>query len=82
MKIHIEFCEKWNYQPDFDRVSKEIKKMMPNAQILSNTTAPRSGAFEVTIDGKLVLTRKKVFNKPKELILNKEKPRKAGLFFI
>ena len=65
MKIHIEFCEKWNYQPDFDRVSKEIKKMVPNAQVLSNTTAPRSGAFEVTIDGKLVYSKFQTGNFPK-----------------
>ena len=42
MNIYIEFCEKWNYQPDFDRVSKQIKKIMPNAQIHGNTTPPPS----------------------------------------
>ena len=57
MYIHIEFCEKWNYHPDFDRVSKIIKNIAPNADIQSNTTPPRSGAFEVSIDNKLVFSK-------------------------
>ena len=57
MKIHIEFCEKWNYHPDFDRVSKEINNLMPHAQIQGNTVPPRSGSFEVTIDGKLIYSK-------------------------
>ena len=64
MYIHIEFCEKWNYQPDFDRVSKEIKKIMPNALIKANTQQPRSGAFEVTINGALVYSKFKTGDFP------------------
>ena len=57
MNIHIEFCEKWNYQPDFDRVSIEIKIIMPNANVKGNSKPPRSGAFEVTINGKLIYSK-------------------------
>jgi len=57
MNIHIEFCEKWNYQPDYDRVSNEIKNIMPNANVKGNSKPPRSGAFEVTIDGKLIYSK-------------------------
>ena len=57
MKIHIEFCEKWNYHSDFDRVSKQIKNIMPSAQVAGNSKPPRSGAFEVTIDGKLIYSK-------------------------
>ena len=57
MEIHIEFCEKWNYYPDFDRVSKQIKKIMPSAQVIGNSKPPRSGAFEVTINGKLIYSK-------------------------
>ena len=64
MYIHIEFCEKWNYQPDFDRVSKQIKKIMPSAQVEGNAKLPRSGAFEVTIDEKLVYSKFKTGNFP------------------
>ena len=57
MKIHIEFCVKWNYGPEFDRVSKEIQALVPNATIVGNENTPRSGAFEIMIDGKLVYSR-------------------------
>ena len=64
MTVHIEFCEKWNYHSDFDRVSKGIKKMMPNAIIKGNIQQPRNGAFEVTIDGTLVYSKFKTGNFP------------------
>ena len=64
MKIHIEFCEKWNYQPDFDRVSKQIKQIMPSAQVEGNAKPPRNGAFEVTLDGKLVYSKFQTDNFP------------------
>ena len=66
MNIHIEFCEKWNYHPDFDRVSKLIKKEVPNAKIDGNTKPPRSGAFEVIINGKLVYSKFETGEFPKE----------------
>ena len=64
MYIHIEFCEKWNYQPDFDRVSKQIKKIMPSAQVEGNANPPRSGAFEITLDEKLVYSKFQTGNFP------------------
>ncbi len=57
MNIHIEYCEKWNYGPEFDRVSKIIKKYAPEFQIKGNEQSPRSGAFEITIDNKLVYSK-------------------------
>ena len=57
MNIHIEYCEKWNYGPDFDRVSKLIKERKPSAIIIGNQTPPRSGAFEITINGKLMYSK-------------------------
>ncbi len=66
MYIHIEFCEKWNYHPDFDRVSKEIKKNMPSAKVTGNSNPPRSGAFEVTIDGELIYSKFQTGSFPKE----------------
>ena len=53
MKIHIEYCVKWNYGPEFDRVSKIIKEINPNAIITGNQNPPRSGAFEITVNHKL-----------------------------
>ena len=64
MKIHIEFCEKWNYHPDFDRVSKQVKKLSSDIQVEGNAKPPRNGAFEVTIDGKLVYSKFQTGNFP------------------
>ena len=43
-------------------MSKEIKKIMPNAQVTGNSNPPRSGAFEVTLDGKLVYSKSPMRN--------------------
>ena len=56
MKIHIEYCIKWNYGPEFDRVSKIIKKNS-NATIKGNQNYPRSGAFEISINDRLVYSK-------------------------
>ena len=57
MNIHIEYCEKWNYGPEFDRVSKIIKNYNSDCQIKGNQSPPRSGAFEITINNKLVYSK-------------------------
>ena len=57
MIIHIEFCIKWNYGPEFDRVAKDIKELFPNASIEGNKKEPRSGAFEITLNEQLVYSR-------------------------
>ena len=57
MNVHIEYCEKWNYGPEFDRVSKLIKKYNPNAIITGNQISPRSGAFEITINNNLIYSK-------------------------
>ncbi len=66
MKIHIEFCEKWNYHPDFDRVSKIIKKCNPQAEVVGNSNPPRSGAFEVSLNDELVYSKFKTGEFPQE----------------
>ncbi|NOZ07269.1 MAG: SelT/SelW/SelH family protein [FCB group bacterium] len=38
-------------------MSKLIKVKNPNADIQGNPSPPRTGAFEVTIDGKLVFSK-------------------------
>ena len=57
MKIHIEYCIKWNYGPEFDRVSKEIQLINSNIIIEGNSMSPRSGAFEVTVDGEELFSK-------------------------
>ena len=57
MKIHIEFCERWNYHPEFDRVSKIITSINPDAIIDGNKSSPRTGSFEVKLNGKIVFSK-------------------------
>tara|TARA_B110000014_G_C20012846_1_gene525200 strand:- start:2 stop:172 length:171 start_codon:yes stop_codon:yes gene_type:complete len=45
-------------------VSKEIKKINPNADIRGNESNPRTGAFEITIDNKLAYSKFKTHNFP------------------
>ena len=38
-------------------MSKVIKNIYPDCEIVGNKLAPRSGAFEIELDGKLVYSR-------------------------
>ena len=38
-------------------MSNEIKKLHPNAIIIGNQIPPRSGAFEITLNNKLVYSK-------------------------
>ena len=64
MNIHIEFCEKWDYNPEFERVSNIIKQQYPNIKIKGNSIPPRSGSFEVTLDDKLIYSKFKTNSFP------------------
>ena len=45
-------------------MSKEIKKHIPSANIIGNASPPRSGAFEVTINNKLIFSKLKTGDFP------------------
>ena len=66
MKIHIEFCERWNYHPEFDRVSKIISTINSEIVINGNKNTPRTGSFEVELDGKNVFSKFKTGKFPSE----------------
>ena len=55
--LHIEYCERWNYEPEFDRVSKIILNMKKEIKIIGNETIPRTGSFEVLLNNKLVFSK-------------------------
>ena len=57
LNIYIEYCEKWNYKPEFDRVSKIIINLNSSVNIVGNKNLPRTGSFEVTINNKLVFSK-------------------------
>ena len=59
MNIHIEYCERWNYHPEYDRVSKIIKEINPDIVVKGNITEPRTGSFEVKVDGHTVFSKLK-----------------------
>ena len=71
MNIHIEYCIKWNYGPEFDRVSKIIKTIVSDCKISGNLNAPRSGAFEIELNGKLVYSKFNTSEFPTEKELKK-----------
>ena len=52
-------------------MSKQIKKIVPHETIQGNTTPPRSGAFEVTIDSKLVFSKFQTGDFPNNTDINK-----------
>jgi selT/selW/selH-like putative selenoprotein len=52
-------------------VSKIIKKNSSNSKISSNRDYPRSGAFEIEIDGKIVYSKLKTCRFPTEEDINK-----------
>lgn len=60
MRFEIEFCEKWNYHPEFDRVSKLIKNKYPDAIVIGNSNPPRTGSFEVSSNNNLLFSKFKL----------------------
>ena len=56
-QFEIEYCEKWNYHPEFDRVSKLIKMNFSNVSVNGNIKPPRSGAFEIILNNKLIFSK-------------------------
>lgn len=71
MNVYIEYCVKWNYGPEFDRVSKILSEIIPDINIIGNEKAPRSGAFEITINNNLVYSKFITSNFPTEVELKK-----------
>ena len=71
MNIHIEYCIRWNYKPEFDRVSKIIKEISPDSNIKSNRDYPRSGAFEIELNGKVVYSKFKTSSFPSKYDIQK-----------
>ncbi len=64
--VKIEYCEKWNYKPEFDRVSNIINLIDESINIAGNESEPRTGSFEVVINGKLLFSKFKLGRFPNE----------------
>ena len=50
MKAKITYCEMWNYLPDAERVSDELKSKGFKVDLIKGS----NGIFDVETDGKLV----------------------------
>ncbi|MAX30414.1 MAG: hypothetical protein CMG14_05995 [Candidatus Marinimicrobia bacterium] len=48
-----------------------IKKISSNSKISSNRDYPRSGSFEIEVDGKIVYSKLKTYRFPTEEDINK-----------
>ena len=64
--VYIEYCEKWNYKPEFDRVSKIILSINQSINIKGNKTIPRTGSFEVVMNNQLIFSKLKTDRFPNE----------------
>ena len=82
MIFEIEYCEKWNYHPEFDRVSKIILEIYPNANIYGNIKPPRSGSFEVTLNKKIVFSKFKTGNFPNSKDIKSWSPKDIWNYFF
>ena len=52
-------------------MSNHIKELFPEAVVVGNSSPPRSGSFEVTIEGKLVYSKFKTGTFPNTEEINK-----------
>ena len=56
MKISIEYCAEWNYQPRALRARDLVKEQFKtNIDLVASS----GGVFEITVDDKLVFSKKK-----------------------
>jgi len=58
MKISITYCVVWNYEPRAAGLAAELRKEFPDAQVTLIKSS--GGTFDVTLDGELVFSKKKV----------------------
>jgi len=56
MKIEIEYCGQWGFEPRAREAGKLIAKLQPSAQI--NLRRSSGGVFEIRVDGRLAFSKK------------------------
>lgn len=60
MEVKIYYCNLWNYKPQAARVAEEIQNEFKDAQI--STIEKGGGHFIVEVDGKIIYSKKDLFN--------------------
>ena len=63
MELEIVYCMTWNYRPDADRVSKEIRI---KTGLDPELTPGSGGIFDVKLDGETVFSKHEVGRFPKD----------------
>ena len=63
MELEIVYCMTWNYRPDADRVSKEIRI---KTGLDPELTPGSGGIFDVKLNGETVFSKHKVGRFPKD----------------
>jgi selT/selW/selH-like putative selenoprotein len=56
MKIEIEYCGQWGYEPRAREAGKLIAKLQPSAQLSLRRSS--GGVFEIRVDGRLAFSKK------------------------
>ncbi len=63
MKISIEYCTKWNYEPRASSLGELLKnKYGADIQLIASD----GGVFEIVVDGTLLYSKKKLNRFPEE----------------
>ena len=58
MKLHIEYCERWNYTPQFEQLAQSLKNEFSDIEVLGNQDGKyRVGSFEVTMGDKEIFSK-------------------------
>ena len=70
MKLSIEYCSAWNYQPQASRLEGEIKQKFPSSEI---TLIPSGGGvFEIVLNGQLIFSKKALNRFPEKVEIIKK----------
>lgn len=63
MKISIEYCTKWNYEPRASSLGEELKKKFDaDIELIAST----GGVYDVVVDGGLLFSKKKLKRFPED----------------
>ena len=58
MKLHIEFCERWNYRPQFEQLAQSLENKFPDIEVLGNQNREfRIGSFEITFGDEIIFSK-------------------------
>jgi len=57
MKVAIEYCVQWNYEPQATGLVAEIEKSFPDVGVEFELIESSGGAFEVSVNGRKVFSK-------------------------